>query len=76
MLGLMVALTAATVIVLVDSGLRLWFALGGIKAQHAAIRTGAADRLQLSMRAATRHTMRVSFARSRVMPGAQLRAAA
>lgn len=75
MLALLVALTAATVIVLADSGLRLWFALGGIKAQRAAIQTGAADRLRCATRSSARTTTRFSYARAGATV-APLRAAA
>ena len=71
LLALLVAGTIATGIVLADSGLRLWSALGGIKGQQAMLRNGPAT---LPCSRASRHarvTTRVSYARA-----APLRAAA
>ncbi len=75
MLAVLIALAAATVIVLADSGLRLWFALGGINAQRAAIQSGPVDRLRPSLRTASMKT-RAGYTPIGAMPIAPLRAAA
>lgn len=75
-LALLVALAAATLIVLADSGLRLWFALGGIKAQRAAIQSAPINRLRGCKQSASRMTTWIVYARIGVTRSAPLRAAA
>lgn len=72
MLALLAAFAAAIALVLADSGLRLWSALGGIKAQRGATRN---PRMELPRRRATaRVTTQVSYGRT--SRSAPLRAAA
>ncbi|HEU4820291.1 MAG TPA: hypothetical protein VFS87_03960 [Qipengyuania sp.] len=74
-LALLVAFTAATALVLADSGLRLWSAVGGLKAPRLAVASGDAAMPQPGMRAA-RMTTRVSYPRSGSVRSGSLRAAA
>lgn len=71
LLALLVAGTLATGIVLADSGLRLWSALGGIRSRQAMLRNPAASLPGSRAPRAPRVTTRISFARL-----APLRAAA
>lgn len=65
LIALLVALAAATGIVLADSGLRMWSAAGGIKAQRAMLlRQPARAVPALRNQRAARVTTRVSFART------------
>ena len=70
LLALLVAGAIATAIVLADSGLRLWSALGGIRRQQAMMRNEGARYGRRVSRPA-RVTTRVSYSRT-----APLRAAA
>lgn len=75
-LALLTAFAFGTVMVLADSGMRLWSAMGGLKAQHRALSTGQIEAPKRSSHV----TMRISYARSvtalgRVRP-APLRVAA
>ena len=71
--ALLVAGTIATGIVLADSGLRVWSALGGIRSQQAMLRDGRIARSGMRMSRPARVTTKVSYVRA--MP-APLRAAA
>lgn len=74
MLVLLVALAAATALVLADSGLRLWSAAGGLRQQNEALRR---CRVELPrMRPAQRVTTQVSYTRTNSLQSAPLRAAA
>lgn len=65
LIALLVALAAATGIVLADSGLRMWSAAGGIKAQRAMLsRQPAQVEPALRGQRAARATTRVNFART------------
>lgn len=61
MLALLVAFACAAALVLADSALRLWSAMGGLAAQRSAVTGGFADLPQLRSRAA-RVSTRVSYA--------------
>lgn len=74
MLTLLIAFAAATAIVLADSGLRMWSAVAGIKAQHRAVMGLSTQVPQVRARHAVRMTTRVSYARP--APAGVLRAAA
>lgn len=73
LIALLIAFAAATAIVLADSGLRMWSAFGGIRAQRAMLRNNS-GLPALRDRRAARVTTRVSYART--VPAAPLRAAA
>ena len=74
MLALLVALVVVTAIVLADSGLRLWSAVGSIRAQQQA---GLGRRVELPRtRPAARVTMQINYARSMPSQAAPSRAAA
>lgn len=73
LVALLVALTAATGIVLADSGLRMWSAVGALKAQQIAMRSDSGLPALRGERSA-RVTTRVSYAR--VTGAAPRRAAA
>lgn len=73
LIALLVAFAAAAGIVLADSGLRLWSALGGIRVQQAALQAGSVPALRGQRTA--RVVTRVSYARP-AMPATQRRAAA
>jgi len=79
MLALLAAIAAAALLVLADSGLRLWSAFGGIKAQRAALSAAKANG-RLRSRPVPRMTTRVSYVRNGLAAGARqgapLRAAA
>lgn len=62
LLALLVALGAATGIVLADSGLRLWSAIGGTGARQALLRNGR-DLPALRTQRPARVTARISFER-------------
>ena len=75
LIALLVALAAATGIVLADSGLRMWSAAGGIKAQRAMLSRQPAQVVPALRSQRTARVMtRVSFARTAAV--APLRAAA
>lgn len=76
LLALLFAFAIGTGLVLADSGLRLWSALGAIKAQRGAIPSGWVDASQPRMREAARMTTRVSYARTVPSQRARQRAAA
>ena len=65
LIALLVAFAAATGIVLADSGLRLWSALGGIRGQQATLRKVAGLPALRGQRPA-RVMTRVSYARPEV----------
>lgn len=71
MLALLVALTAATALILADSALRLWSAAGGLKQQNDVLRGRPLELPR--MRPAARVTTQVNYARPNSAP---LRAAA
>jgi hypothetical protein len=75
MLALLIAFAAATALVLADSGLRLWSALGGLKAQRLALASGPLGHQQSRVRSA-RMTTRVSYVPARPAQPAPRRAAA
>ena len=75
MLALLIASAAAIGVVLADSGLRLWSAFGGLKAQGLATRNGCIAPSQWRPRPA-RVTMQANFTRSDLRQRAPLRAAA
>lgn len=62
LIALLIAFAAATGIVLADSGLRLWSALGGLKAEHAMLLNAGQVPALRSQRAA-RVVTRISYAR-------------
>lgn len=67
LIALLVAFTVATGIVLADSGLRLWSAVGGLKAQQAILRRDGVP--EMRVRQTARVMTRVSYARTgRPMP--------
>ena len=68
MIALLLALAAATGIVLADSGLRLWSALGAIGAQGPMLRDGAAGLPLLRGRRAARVITPVSYAPPTAVP--------
>lgn len=70
LIALLIAIAAATAVVLADSGLRMWSAFGGIRVQQAMLRNISGLPALRDHRAA-RVTTRVSYART-----APLRAAA
>lgn len=72
LIALLVAFAAATGAVLADSGLRLWSAVGGIRAQQAML--GNEMALPAARQRAARVVMRVNYARP--APVAPQRAAA
>ena len=78
LLALLVVFTAVTALVLADSGLRLWSALGGIAARKAAMEwnDGVWSRSAPQPVRAARVTMRVSYARPALRMAAPRRAAA
>lgn len=59
LLALLVAFAGATALVLADSGLRLWSAFAGIRAQHGALLGGQRE----AVRRRARITTRISYAR-------------
>lgn len=67
LIALLVAFAAATGIVLADSGLRMWSALGGTKAQQAMLHK-AAGVPSMRVQRAARVVTRVSYARSGSQP--------
>ena len=71
LIALLVAFTAATAIVLADSGLRLWSAFGVIAAQEAKLRSGELPALRPA-----RVITRVSYPRSAAMAASPPRRAA
>ena len=68
LLALLIAGTMATGIVLADSGLRMWSALGGIRSQQAMLRQGSTGQPALRAARTARVTTRVSYARSAPAP--------
>ena len=64
LLVLLVAGTIATGIVLADSGLRLWSALGGIRSQQAMLRHGCSALPCARPARAARVMTRVSYSRA------------
>jgi hypothetical protein len=75
LIALLIAFAAATVLVLADSGLRMWSAMGGVKSRQAAMR----DVRDISARRvsrAARVVTRVSYARPVVSPVCARRPAA
>ena len=63
LIALLIAFAAATAIVLADSGLRMWSAFGGIRAQQATLRNNS-GLPTLRDQGAVRMTTRVSYARN------------
>lgn len=76
MIALLIAFAVATAIVLADSGLRLWFAIGEIAAQRKEAMRGNGELPQLRNRAAAQVSMRISYARTVPVQNVPLRAAA
>ena len=73
--ALLIAFAVATAIVLADSGLRMWSALGGLRAEAAMLHGGRELPARRAERSA-RVTTRVSYARPATAPRSAPRRAA
>lgn len=76
MLAMVAAFSAAALLVLADSGLRLWSALGGIETQRRAMSNDGRFQPHPRLRPAARMTTRVSYARPGQVQAAAQRAVA